>query len=733
MATRERTYFLITLLLGILLLVMPVGAQSPEGITVIDQLVIEEANSLTLDVYFTTPGEDDSSAPRNQVQSATIVLEDGSQYEAQVQKPPYFIALVLDASGSMKDVFEEVRSAAIDAIREAPSDVHFAVIRFDDNIDLIQPFTNDHGQLVDAVNRIKIGDSGTCLYDIAYTAVEVLEQVARNAPRRAMLLFTDGQDEIKRGISDACSQNTFDQLISFATNRNVPVPIHTVGFASSQRRINSTELRDLSRATGGQSAIGDSAVLSELYRQIMADVNRQWMVQAELHPTQGFHRGALYVTLADGSLPLSGPVLFTTTRSYQTPPEPVTIEIGNFTYNETADLFFLYVALTSFRNVGSLHIEILDSQNNVQVDREIFDNPTVSQQIRLDTNSLKAGREYVARVFPRSLEGNNIKGEDGESLFAAYRFRYEPHPEPLILSIDSIQIKDEEPSLNIRTWQIEDDEAELTFNLSTENGEQIARFEGRLISQQSNLEEVSEFSRESAAETILIPLQVGAGSYTIVVDALAQDVTRLATARSTFTYIPPEEPITRALMALQANPIVNVAAIALLIIAALIALVIGVLWGRRIGKSSARQARETDVFKMAQKRERPTEARDVPLVRIRVVASPDESLVNGSGLEVTRFPFTIGREECDLTIPGDRHVSRKHAKITFENGVFYIEDSGSSNGTFVNDAPIAANEPTPLSTDIGAKIRIGKTTNLTFSEAIPHEEPPVPEPEAVQV
>ena len=91
---------------------------------------------------------------------------------------------------------------------------------------------------------------------MAYTAVESLEQIAQNEPRRAMILFTDGRDEIRRGVGDTCSRNTYDQLVAFATQRTVPVPIHTVGIADTQRRINSEELDTLAQTTGGLSAIG---------------------------------------------------------------------------------------------------------------------------------------------------------------------------------------------------------------------------------------------------------------------------------------------------------------------------------------------------------------------------------------------------------------------------------------------------------------------------------------------
>ncbi len=51
---------------------------------------------------------------------------------------------------------------------------------------------------------------------------------------------------------------------------------------------------------------------------------------------------------------------------------------------------------------------------------------------------------------------------------------------------------------------------------------------------------------------------------------------------------------------------------------------------------------------------------------------------------ITKSPFTIGRsEECDATIP-DLKVSRQQAKVLLEGGDYFIVDSQSRHGTFVN-------------------------------------------------
>jgi pSer/pThr/pTyr-binding forkhead associated (FHA) protein len=66
---------------------------------------------------------------------------------------------------------------------------------------------------------------------------------------------------------------------------------------------------------------------------------------------------------------------------------------------------------------------------------------------------------------------------------------------------------------------------------------------------------------------------------------------------------------------------------------------------------------------------------------------------------------TVGRApECELRID-DTYVSQQHARIFGKNGSWYVEDLGSTNGTFVNEQRLAA----PAMLQPGDKIRVGTT------------------------
>lgn len=42
----------------------------------------------------------------------------------------------------------------------------------------------------------------------------------------------------------------------------------------------------------------------------------------------------------------------------------------------------------------------------------------------------------------------------------------------------------------------------------------------------------------------------------------------------------------------------------------------------------------------------------------------------------------LGREQCDLSFPFDRHISGRHARVYQEGSRFFLQDIGSKNGTF---------------------------------------------------
>src|SRR5262245_54177012 len=70
--------------------------------------------------------------------------------------------------------------------------------------------------------------------------------------------------------------------------------------------------------------------------------------------------------------------------------------------------------------------------------------------------------------------------------------------------------------------------------------------------------------------------------------------------------------------------------------------------------------------------------------KLIVERSTDARMV-GKVVTVHRLPFVLGRRDCDLTFEEAQGVSKKHAQITVQDGVFFITDTGSLNHTFVDE------------------------------------------------
>jgi pSer/pThr/pTyr-binding forkhead associated (FHA) protein len=57
---------------------------------------------------------------------------------------------------------------------------------------------------------------------------------------------------------------------------------------------------------------------------------------------------------------------------------------------------------------------------------------------------------------------------------------------------------------------------------------------------------------------------------------------------------------------------------------------------------------------------------------------------------------TIGRTNGNDLIISERTVSRRHARLWFDNGRWLLEDIQSANGTLVNNMRLIPNQPVAL-------------------------------------
>jgi pSer/pThr/pTyr-binding forkhead associated (FHA) protein len=98
----------------------------------------------------------------------------------------------------------------------------------------------------------------------------------------------------------------------------------------------------------------------------------------------------------------------------------------------------------------------------------------------------------------------------------------------------------------------------------------------------------------------------------------------------------------------------------------------------------------------------PAPAAASEVARLVIVQPPERQ---GLSYEVGQ-ELTVGRANgCQVALPDDRYVSQVHARIYRQDGQVWLEDLGSTNGSYVNSQPVRA----PVALRRGDWVQVGRT------------------------
>ncbi|MDI6099032.1 FHA domain-containing protein [Actinoplanes sp. NEAU-A12] len=78
----------------------------------------------------------------------------------------------------------------------------------------------------------------------------------------------------------------------------------------------------------------------------------------------------------------------------------------------------------------------------------------------------------------------------------------------------------------------------------------------------------------------------------------------------------------------------------------------------------------------------------------------------GTRITLGEAPITIGRAEDSTLVITDDFASARHARLVARDGQWFVEDLGSTNGTYLDRGKVSGPTPVPL----GVPIRIGRTS-----------------------
>ncbi len=83
-----------------------------------------------------------------------------------------------------------------------------------------------------------------------------------------------------------------------------------------------------------------------------------------------------------------------------------------------------------------------------------------------------------------------------------------------------------------------------------------------------------------------------------------------------------------------------------------------------------------------------------------------EGANEGETVSLDEAPLLIGRGSDAAIRLDDDYVSTRHARIAASGDQWFVEDLGSTNGTYIGSSRLTQ----PTTVQLGTQIRIGKTT-----------------------
>jgi Ca-activated chloride channel family protein len=204
---------------------------------------------------------------------------------------PITLALLFDVSGSMESRMGHAREAATHVLNWlTDKDDEAAVFTFDTRLEEVRPFSSGLRVLPEQLSAVK-PFGATSLHDaIARTAEKVGK---RNALRRAVVVFTDGQD--------TASTLSPSEVSGLASSIDVPVfiigivpsidnPSEETAVPAAQQSALAGPLADLAAWTGGHVFVASTpGQRSVAARQIIDELRHQYLIAFESSGQPGWH------------------------------------------------------------------------------------------------------------------------------------------------------------------------------------------------------------------------------------------------------------------------------------------------------------------------------------------------------------------------------------------------------------------------------------------------------------
>lgn len=203
------------------------------------------------------------------------VFEDGVEQEIVYfasDDVPVSIGVIFDMSGSMADKIEKSRNAAVQFFRTSNPQDEFFLVDFNDQAQLITPFTSNVDHLQDQL-MYTAAHGMTALYDGVYLGLSQMRSA--HYERKALLILSDGGDNHSR--------YTETDVRRFVQESDVQ--IYAIGLfdpgggATPEEQHGPALLEDLTQMTGGRMfVVQNLSELPDIATKISMELRNQYVL-----------------------------------------------------------------------------------------------------------------------------------------------------------------------------------------------------------------------------------------------------------------------------------------------------------------------------------------------------------------------------------------------------------------------------------------------------------------------
>jgi len=126
---------------------------------------------------------------------------------------PFNLVLLIDLSGSTKNVVELIKGAALHFVEAARPFDRIGVITFAGGQVVVSSLTTDHQVLRQRINAIERPQGSTKLYDSLAFAMDEVFREAKDSRRNAIVILSDGLDSVLPNVTGEGSKLSYEEVV----------------------------------------------------------------------------------------------------------------------------------------------------------------------------------------------------------------------------------------------------------------------------------------------------------------------------------------------------------------------------------------------------------------------------------------------------------------------------------------------------------------------------------------